>query len=61
MSELDKLLESLKVEWKALGEDNIGKFIRGTGLQKKKTLLNQELAAFTMVRFTPITEHMRPN
>ena len=35
MSYLDKLLEGVKVEWKALGDDSVGKFIRGSGLQKK--------------------------
>lgn len=35
MRYLDKLLEGVVVEWKTLGDDNIGKFIRGSGLQKK--------------------------
>tara|TARA_R110001583_G_scaffold59123_1_gene176007 strand:- start:38441 stop:39715 length:1275 start_codon:yes stop_codon:yes gene_type:complete len=35
MSYLDKLLEGAVVEWKPLGDESIGKFIRGGGLQKK--------------------------
>jgi type I restriction enzyme S subunit len=35
MSYLDNLLESVIVEWKPLGDESIGKFIRGGGLQKK--------------------------
>ena len=32
---LEKLLDGVEVEWKPLGDENIGKFIRGGGLQKK--------------------------
>ncbi len=33
LSYMEKLLDGVEVEWKALGE--IGEFIRGNGLQKK--------------------------
>ncbi len=29
MSELDKLMEGVEVEWKPLGDENVGEFIRG--------------------------------
>jgi len=35
MSELGKLLKGVVVDWKPLGNESIGKFIRGGGLQKK--------------------------
>lgn len=35
MSSLKELLKNVPVEWKKLGNENIGKFTRGSGLQKK--------------------------
>lgn len=35
MSTLKELLKNVPVEWKKLGNENIGKFTRGSGLQKK--------------------------
>ena len=32
---LEKLLDGAEVEWVALGEEGVGKFTRGGGLQKK--------------------------
>jgi type I restriction enzyme S subunit len=35
LSYLEKLLDGTGVEWKPLGDDRVGEFIRGGGLQKK--------------------------
>jgi len=35
MSYLERLLEGVEVEWKCMGDTSVGKFVRGTSLQKK--------------------------
>lgn len=50
---MEKLLNGVEVNWKALGE--LGELVRGNGLPKP-ILLSQEYQLFTTGRFTLITD-----